>query len=102
VLVWAPGIPIGLGVGGALVIVSGQKATGIGVAAYSLTELFVVCGVGAILITQVTALVFLVRAFSAGHWVRSLFSVLSICLSGIMLILVGFFLWISRRKHPSF
>jgi hypothetical protein len=51
VLVWAPWIPIGLGVGGALVIVSGQKATGIGVAAYSLTELFVVCGVGAILIT---------------------------------------------------
>jgi hypothetical protein len=99
-LAWTPWIPILIGLGHALMR---QKATGIGAVAGGLTELFVVWGIGAILIGQVVAIVLLLRAFSPGHWMRSLFSVLSICLSGLMLVLVGLFLWLSwfRIHHPS-
>jgi hypothetical protein len=99
-LVWTPWIPIGIGLGNALM---SQKATGIGAVAGGLTELFVVWGIGAILVGQVMAIVLLFRAFSPGHWMRSLFSILSICLSALMLLLVGLFLWLSWfQKHNGF
>jgi hypothetical protein len=102
-LAWVPWIPIGIGLGNALASLSRQKATGIGVVAGGLTELFVVWGIGAVLIGQVVAIILLCRAFSPGHRMRGLFSVLSICLSGLMLLLVGLFLWLSWfQKHHSF
>ncbi len=102
-LAWVPWIPIGIGLSDALIGISRQKATGIGAVAGGLTELFVVWGIGAIIIGQVVALIFLFRAFSPGNLVRSLFSILSICLSGLMLLLVGLFLWLSWfQKHHGF
>ncbi|MGD0567465.1 MAG: hypothetical protein ABSA78_03590 [Candidatus Sulfotelmatobacter sp.] len=102
-LAWVPWIPIGIGLANALIGISRQKATGIGAVAGGLTELFVVWGVCAILIGQVTGIVLLFRAFAPGHWMRSLFSILSICLSGLMLLLVGLFMWLSWfQKHHSF
>ena len=102
-LVWTPWIPIAIGLGDALIGMSRQRATGIGVLAGGVTELFVVWGIGSILIAQVAAIILMFRAFSPGHWVRTLFSVLSICLSGLMLLLVGLFLWLSWfQKHHSF
>jgi hypothetical protein len=99
-LVWAPWIPIAIGLGNAFM---SQKATGIGAVAGGLTELFVVWGIGSVLIGQVAAIVLLFRAFSRGYLVRSLFSVISICLSALMLVLVGLFLWLSWfQKHHSF
>jgi len=103
VLAWAPWIPILVGLGHTLLGISRQKATGIGAVAGGLAELFVVWGISAILIAQVTAIVLLLRALSREHWMRSLFSALSICLSGLMLLLVGLFLWLSWfQKHHSF
>jgi hypothetical protein len=102
-LAWTPWIPILIGLGDALIGISRQKATGIGVVTGGLTELFVVWGIGAILIGQVVAIVLLFRAFSPGHWVRSLFSVLSIRLSGFMLLLLGLFFWLSWfQAHHNF
>jgi hypothetical protein len=102
-LVWTPWIPTLVGIGYAFTSILGQKATGLGAVAGGLSELFVVWGIGAILIGQVAAIVLLSRAFSPGHWVRSLFSVLSICLSGFMLLLVGLFFWLSWfRSNPNF
>ncbi|MGA3348566.1 MAG: hypothetical protein ABSC33_06050 [Candidatus Sulfotelmatobacter sp.] len=96
-LAWAPWLPILIGLGQTI---AKQKATGIGAVAGGLTELFVVWGIAAILISQVTAMVFLVWAFSPGHWLRSVFSVVSICLSGLMLLLVGLFFWLfCYRAH---
>ncbi len=92
-LAWAPWVPTLVGIGYAFRGISEQKATGLGAIAGGLSELFVLYGVGAILVGQVAAIVLLIRAFSPGHWVRSLFSVLSICLSGLMLLLVGLFFW---------
>jgi len=103
VLAWTPWIPTLIGLGGVLRGIWEQKATGIGAVAGGMTELFVVWGIGAMLIAQVTAIVLLLRAFSPGHWLRSLFSVVSICLSAVMLLLVSLFLWFSwfRIHYPS-
>ncbi len=99
-LAWTPWLPIMIGLGRTL---SRQKATGIGAVAGGVNELFVVWGIAAVLISQVAAIFLLFRAFSPGHWMRSLFSVLSICLSGLMLILLGLFLWLSWfQAHHSF
>jgi len=99
-LAWAPWIPT---LGYAFRGISEQKATGLGAVVGGLVELFVVCGIAAILIGQVAAIVLLCRAFSPGHWIRSLFSVLSICLSGSMLLLVGLFFWLSwSQAHRRF
>ena len=102
-LVWTPWVPIAVGLGIAVRGIARQKATGIGAVAGGLTELFVVWGVGAILIGQVAAIILLSRALAAGHWVRNLFSFVSICLSFLLLLLVGLFLWLSWfRAHHSF
>jgi hypothetical protein len=102
-LAWAPWVPILVGLGHTLLGISRQKATGIGAVAGGLTEIFVVWGIGAILIGQVVAMILLFRAFSSEHWIRSSFSILSICLSALMLVLVGLFLWLSWfQAHHSF
>jgi hypothetical protein len=103
VLAWAPWIPILAGIAYAFRGIWEQKATGLGAVAGGLSEIFVLYGVSAILVGQVASIFLLFQTFSPGHWVRSLFSVLSICLSGLMLLLVGFFLWFSWfRIHRNF
>ena len=98
-LAWAPWIPALIGIGyafrDAFRGISEQKATGLGAIAGGLSELFVLYGIGAILVGQVAAIVLLIKAFSPGHFVRSLFSVVSICLSGLMLLLAGLFFCMS-------
>jgi len=80
-----------------------QKATGLGAVAGGLGESFVWAGIGAILIGEFVAIILLCRAFSPGHWLRGLFSALSIRLSGLMLLLLGFFFWLSWfSPHHSF
>jgi biopolymer transport protein ExbB/TolQ len=95
VLAWAPWIPTLVGIGYALRGISEQRATGIGAVAGGLSEVFVLWGIGATLVGQVAAIVLLAKAFSPGHWVRSLFSILSICLSGLALLPVFFFVWLT-------
>lgn len=102
-LVWTPWIPILIGLANILRGISRQRATGLDAVAGGLAELFVVWGIGAVLIGQVTAIILLSRAFSSGHWIRNLFSVFSICLGGLMLLLVGLFLWLSWfQAHHTF
>lgn len=100
-LAWAPWIPTLIGFGSAFRGISEQKATGLGGVGAGLAESFVLCAMGAILVGEVAAIVLLSRAFSPGHWIRSSFSVLSICLSGLMLLLVGLFFWLSwfQTRH---
>jgi hypothetical protein len=101
-LAWTPWVPTLVGIGYAF-WGFGQKATGIGVVAGGLSELFMVCGIAAILIGQGAAIALLLKAFSSGHWVRSLLSGLTICMSGLMLVLVGLFFWLSWfQTHHSF
>ena len=88
-LAWAPWLPAVIGLGRVFRGISEQKATGLGAVAGGLAEMFMLSGIGAILISQLAAMVLLFRAFSPGHSARTLFSVLSVCLSGLMLLLMG-------------
>jgi hypothetical protein len=92
-LAWAPWIPTLISLGYVFRAIFEQKATGFGAVAGGLTELLVMWGIGTMIISQVAAIVWLCRAFSREHWIRNAVSVLSICLSGLMLVIVCFFLW---------
>ena len=92
-LAWTPWIPTLVGIGYALRGIWQQKATGIGAVAGGAAELFVVWGIGAMIISQVAAIIWLYRAFSREHWMRNMVSAVSMGLSGLMLVTVGFFLW---------
>lgn len=92
-LAWAPSIPMMIGVGYAFVGINGSKATGLAAVAGGFAEMYVLIGLAATLICEVGAMVLLFRAFSSGHGVRSAFSVISICVSGLMILLFGLSLW---------
>ena len=73
---------------------SNSKATGIAAVAGGFAEMYVLLGLAATLICEVSAMALLFRAFSRGHGARSVFSVLSICMSGLMILLFGLSLWL--------
>jgi hypothetical protein len=91
-LAWAPSVPALLGLSNVLRGRSRARATGHAAVAGGLAEMFAVCGIGAILIGQGTAIFLLRRGFSPGDWMQNLLSVQSICLSVLMLLFVSPFL----------
>ena len=76
---------------------SSQKATGLGAVAGGLSESLVTFGLAVTLAFELIAIILLLRAFSKGHPLRALFSVLSICCSGTILFGFGLFLWVYAR-----
>ncbi len=100
-LAWTPWLPTMIGLGYAFRGISSEKATGLAAVAGGLTETFLLVGLVATVVFEVGAIILLVRAFERGHWLRSLLSVFSICLSGLMLLLFGLFLWLNwfRMHH---
>jgi hypothetical protein len=66
-----------------------SRATRLVAVAGGLAQMFAVW-MGAILIGQATAIL-LLRVFSPGDWMQ--IPVLSICMSGLMLLFIGLFLW---------
>ncbi len=93
-LAWAPWVPVliwsTLGLVNAF---KEQKATGLGAVAGGLAEAFTLFGMAATLVFEVSAIVLLVGAFSGKHWLRSVFSVVSIFLSALMIFLLGLCVW---------
>ena len=102
-LAWVPSIPTMIGLGYVFWAIASSKATGIAVVAAGFAEGYVVIGMAATLICEVGAMVLLFRAFSRGHGVRSAFSVLSICVSGLMLLLFPLSIWLFWFvRHQTF
>lgn len=99
ILAWIPWVPILIGLGYAFRGIGSAKATGIAAVAGGLGEGFVLWGIVAMVIGQTAAIVLLVRVLSNARWMRSLVSVLSICMSALMLILVGGFLVMIWHQH---
>src|SRR5215471_12944092 len=93
-LAWLPWIPGIIGLAQAFRGILEKKATGIAVLAGGLTETFVIIGLVATVAFAIGAITLLVRALDREHWSRSLFSVISICLSVLMLVLVACYVWI--------
>jgi hypothetical protein len=92
-LAWLPWVPMMIGLSYMFRGINGSKATGLAAVAGGFAEVYVVFGLAATLICEVGALALLMRAFSRGHAARSAFSVLSICMSGLMMILFCLSLW---------
>lgn len=92
VLAWVPWIPIIVGLCYAFRGISSTKATGLYAVAGGLAETFVLWGVITMVVSEVAAIIYLARAFSAGHGLRNFFAVFSIVLSGLMLVLVCLFI----------
>ncbi len=68
-----------------------EKATGLAAIAGGLVEFFSTFGLAATLVFEVAAIILLLRAFSRGRPAHALFSLISICCSGLMLTILGFF-----------
>jgi len=102
-LAWAPWLPMTIGLGYVFRGISNSKATGLPVVAGGFVEAYVMIGLAATLICEVSALALLFRAFSRGHGARSAFSVLSICISGLMIFLFSLSVWLFWfESHPRF
>jgi hypothetical protein len=67
--------------------ISNSKATGLAAVAGGIAEGLVIFGLAAIVITQIVAILVLARTFNRRHFLRSLFSALSIACS---LLLISF------------
>lgn len=72
---------------------SSQKATGLGAVAGGFAQGFVVFGFAAMVASEIAAVVLLYRALSRNHALRTMFSLLSICASVLMLAITGALLW---------
>jgi hypothetical protein len=101
VLAWVPWAPTFFGLANAFIGISNSKATGLGAVSGGLIELFATWGILTMIIGQVAAIILLYKAFSREHWMRNLVSVLSIGLSGLMLVIVCSFIWFTflRGRH---
>jgi hypothetical protein len=103
-LAWIPFLfvvfPTIIGLFSALREISNQKATGLGAVAGGLGETFSTFGFAAFAVFEAAAIVLLLRAFSRGHPVRAFVSVVSICCSGLMITIMGFFLWVLFLRPP--
>jgi hypothetical protein len=93
-LAWVPWVPMIIGLRNTFVGIGNSKATGVGAIAGGLLESYADAGLAAILICEVGAMALLFRAFSRGRGLRSAFSVFSICVSGLMLVLLCLSLWL--------
>ncbi len=95
VLAWVPWIPILIAFGSVLYQMSRVKATGIGAVAGGFSEIFLMYGVAGTLVAQLFAIVLLSKSLLPGRPMRNFLSVLSLCLSGLMIVMIAVFLWLS-------
>jgi hypothetical protein len=102
-LIWIPLLPLIFTSLNSLRGITEQKATGLGAVAGGLAEIYVPLGLVLTVVSLLTGTVLLFRAFSREHWPRSFFSVVSICVAGFALLVLGLFLWLvfSQLHHRS-
>lgn len=93
-LAWTPAIPLALAFVHIFKDLSTSKATGLGAVAGGLAEAYLTLGIGLTLVFEVAAVILLLRAFSREHLMRSLFSIVSICCSTLIVFLFGLLIWL--------
>jgi hypothetical protein len=91
-LAWTPWVPTFVGLIH-IIMLSGNKATGLGVVTGGISEMLVILGLGAMVVSQVLAITWLCRSFSREHFARSLVSVISVILSALTLAIMGGYTW---------
>jgi hypothetical protein len=93
-LAWAPWVPMMIGLSHVFRGINGSKATGLGAVAGGFVESYLLIGQAATVICGVGAMLLLFRGFSRGHAMQSAFSIISICMSVLMVFLFGLSLWL--------
>jgi hypothetical protein len=104
-LVWTPLlffiVPTAIGIIRAFAEIATHKQNELGAVAGGVTEMLVTCGLVAIIGSQGTAIVMLLRTLSRSHPIRTMVAIFSICCSGLLLAMVisGLFLWSAPLKQ---
>jgi len=93
VLTWAPWLPTLLGLVNVFIGIKNSKATGLAAVSGGIGEMLAMWGLVTMIVAQGVAIVWMFRSFSRDHWGRNIVSLVSIGMSGLMLMMVGFFLW---------
>ena len=96
-LAWGPWVPTLIAFRYMFVGINNSKATGLAVVVGGMVELLVWWGIATMIISQVAAIVWLVRSFSGIHVLRSLVAAVSLCASGLMRFLLFAFLYWGRH-----
>ena len=94
-LVWAPAIPLIIGLSNTFRGVSERTAIGLGAVAGGLAEAYLLFGLAATLAFQVGGIVLLARSASAHKPMRTAFSIVSIGWSALTLLLLALFFLLS-------
>jgi Ca2+/H+ antiporter len=96
-LAWIPlmlfVVPTAIGISNALAQIATQKQTGLGAVAGGFNEMVMTFGLVVIVGSQVAAIVMLLRTLSRSHPIRTTVAIFSICCSGLLLFMLGLFLW---------
>ena len=95
-LAWAPWLAMVPGLWSMFIGINSSKATGLAAVAGGMAEALVWWGLATLVAAQLVALIWLVRCFSKQDTFHNLISFVSICASGMMLILVCGFLWLAH------
>jgi hypothetical protein len=100
-LAWIPSFPFLIsGIYSAVEGIESQRATGLGAVAGGLSEAYITSSITLMLLLEIAAIILLVGSFSRGHRMRSLFSVVSIGWTALVLSSVGLFVWLSVVYLP--
>src|SRR5438045_6745446 len=86
-------VPTAIGIINALAEIANQKQTGLGAVAGGFNEMVMTFGLVVIVGSQVAAIVMLLRTLSRSNPIRTMVAIFSICCSGLLLFMVGLFLW---------
>ena len=102
-LAWVPLIffivPTAIGIIRAIAQVSSEKATGLGAVAGGVAEVAATFGLVVIVASEVVGIVMLVRTSSRNHPIRTVFAIVSVVCSGLLLLVLGLFLWFAIVHH---
>jgi uncharacterized membrane protein len=80
---------------GFLLSINSQRATGLAVVAGGFAEILATVGFIVVVGCEVAAIVMLLRTSSRNHPMRTVVAVISVCCGGLLLGVVGMFLWLA-------
>ena len=102
-LAWVPLlffiVPTAIGIISAFVSMANQRATGLAAVAGGFAEILVTFGLVVVVGSEVAAIVMLLRTLSRSHPMRTVVAIISVCCSGLLLGLVGLFLWLATTHR---
>ena len=92
-------IPAAIGIVRAFVSMGNQRATGLTAVAGGFAEVVATFGFVVMVGSEVAAIVMLLRTLSRSHPLRTVVAIVSVCCGGLLLGLVGLFLWLAATHR---